>query len=417
MTAASGPAPVSGAGPLPVSSPYADGARLAGMDGLRGIGAFVIVIAHVWLNLGTAAPLGRFPALLQHAPLFLVMFFVLSAFLLHRPFVVAGFAGRPARVRCYAEHRVRRIFPAYLVVLLVSGLVLGVVTVAPFTVEAGMPPTLPETGWLWTRPALGAVNASLVQTLLPGTMMTGVGPAWTLTVELCFYLLLPVLAGLAFAVGSRRLGLPATVTAWTGPVLLVATGLVAKWLHVHVLLAGMTPVEAFFADWGPTWHAVFARSMLVQADLLGIGMGCAVLFVRWRGIARTPVRLAVIAALLVGGLAVTATLPTWRDSGWGLFWAGVVLLVATRPPGPGLGRVAGLLAWRPVHWAGEVSYSVYLWHLPVILLLARTGVAAPQTTTGFVANCAMVLAATYLLAHLTWRWVERPVLARGSRGS
>lgn len=415
MTASQGPGPVAGPGPRHVPGANAGSARLAGMDGLRGIGAFVIVLAHVWLNLGSAAPLGRFPGLIQHAPLFLVMFFVLSAFLLYRPFVVAGLAGRPARVRRYLEHRARRILPAYLLVLLVSGLLLGVATVAPFSVTEGMPPTLPRTGWLWTHPALGAINASLVQTLLPGTMMTGVGPAWTLTVELCFYLLLPLLAGLAFVVGTRRLRLPARLTAWAGPALLVATGLVAKWVHVHVVLAGMTPVEAFFADWGPTWQAVFARSVLVQADLLGIGMGCAVVFVRWRGTSRTPFRLALIAALLVVGLVVTATAATWQDTGWALFWAGVILLVATRPPGPGLGGVARFLACRPVHWAGERSYSVYLWHLPVILLLARTGVAAPQTAAGFVANCAMVLAATYLLADLTWRWVERPALARGRR--
>ncbi len=416
MTSASGPGPVSGPGPLPVSGSYAGGERLAGMDGLRGIGACVIVVAHVWLNLGSAAPLGRLPALLQQAPLFLVMFFVLSAFLLHRPFVEAGLAGRPARVRRYLENRVRRIFPAYLVVLLVSGLVLGVATVAPFSLEAGMPPTLPETGWLWGHPALTGINAALVQTLLPGTMMTGVGPAWTLTVELCFYLLLPLLAGLAFAVGTRRLGLPAAATAWLGPVLLVATGLVAKWVHVHVVLAGMTPTEAFFADWGPTWQAVFARSRLVQADLLGIGMATAVVYVRWRGSSASRGRLAVLGSLLFGGLVVATTLPTWHDTGWALFWAGTVLLVATRPPARGLGRVAGLLASRPVHWAGERSYSVYLWHLPVILVLARTGVAAPQTSAGFVANCAMVLAATYLLADLTWRWVERPALARRRRG-
>lgn len=391
------------------------GGRLEGMDGLRGIGALAIVVAHVWLNLGTAAPLGWAPSLIQRAPLFLVMFFVLSAFLLYGPFVEAGLAGRPVRVGSYLRNRLLRIFPAYLFVLVVTGFVLGVATTAPFTVGAGMAPHPPETGWFWDHPALTAVNAGLVQTLLPGTMMTGIGPAWTLTVELCFYVLLPVLAGAAFVVGSRRWGIPPLVAAWLGPLVLVVTGLVAKWVHVHVVLVGMTPVEAFFADWGPTWQAVFARSMLVQADLLGIGMGAAILWARWR---RTPAaygdrgRLAAILALCTGGLAVAAGLPTWYETGWALFWAGVVLLVAHRQPGRGLGRVAGLLASRPVHWSGEVSYSVYLWHLPVILLLAEHGLAAPPTTVGFALNCVMVLVSTYLLAHVTWRLVERPALSR-----
>lgn len=381
--------------------------RLAGMDGLRGIGAFAIVIAHVWLNLAFLAPLGPVPGVVQKAPVFLVMFFVLSAFLLYRPYVAAAAGGRSVDVRRYFGNRVRRIFPGYLLVLVVAGFVLGVATVAPFTPEHGMAPTLPLTGWLWSHPALTALNASLLQTLLPGTMMTGIGPAWTLTVELCFYLLLPGLAWLAFR-GLGRLGVPALRAAWLGPVLLVTLGLVAKWVHVHVLLADLTPVEAFFADWGPTWQAVFARSVLVQADLLGIGMGTAVLLVR--GV-RHP---AVAGGLCLAGLLIGERVPTYHDTGWALFWAGVVLLIATRPPGAGLGRVAAFFAWRPVHWAGEVSYSVYLWHLPVILLLARLGWVGPQTPAGFALNCVVVVVVTYSLAGLTWRYVERPVLSRGA---
>jgi peptidoglycan/LPS O-acetylase OafA/YrhL len=294
---------------------------------------------------------------------------------------------------------------------LLAGLLLGAATVAPFTPEHGMAPTLPQTGWLWDHPLLLVINGLMLQTLLPGTMMTGIGPAWTLTVELCFYLALPVLAWAAFA-GGRRWGIAQLRAAWLGPALLVAVGLVAKWVHVHVVLAGLTPVEAFFADWGPTWQAVFARSVLLQADVLGIGMGAAVVYVGWRRSSCTPVRLAALGITGVAGLTVAQLLPTWSETGWALFWAAVVLLVATRQPGPGLGRLAAFLNWRPVRWAGEVSYSVYLWHLPVILLLAGLGWTQGPTRNGFVVNCVLVVVLTYLLAHLTWRFVEKPALRR-----
>lgn len=368
--------------------------RFVGLDGLRGVGAVAIVAAHTWLNLGSLVPVGPFSVPLQRVSLFLVMFFVLSGFLLYRPFVAAALAGRPLRVRRYLRNRVLRVWPAWLVVLGVSGLVLGVATVAPLTLEHGLAPTLPRTGWLWTAPELLGINAFFGQSVLPSTLMTGIGPGWSLSLEVSFYLLLPV-----FCLVFRR-------RVWLPPLLSIGVGLVGKTVHVS-LLSGLTPQEAFLADWGPTWEAVFARSLPVHADLLGLGMAVAVLC--QRGFAsRGPILLAA-----VGGLVATEMLPTYVDTGWGVFWAASILLIATRQQGV----VARALDLRPVRWMGEISYSVYLWHLPVILLLVKTGVARGENHAGLGLNLLLVFAVTVPLAHLTWKYVERPAMAHKRRSS
>lgn len=381
------------------------------MDGFRGMGAPVVVLAHVWLNLGWLVPIGIVGTFLQHGAVFLVMFFVLSGFLLYRPFVEAALAGRRPSTRRYLRNRGLRVYPAYLLVLALSALVLGVATTAPFSVAHGMAPNPPETGWLWTSPVLLAQNLLFLQTWLPGSMMTGIGPAWTLSVEVVFYLLLPVIGAVVLGLLVRRLRLPVLLAASLPALGLVALGVFGKWLHLQVL-SGLTPTEAFFADWGPTWQAVLARNFLVHCDLIGCGMAVAVLYVAWQGSSATRGRLAVVAGLIALGAGIFVFLPQIIDTGAAVFWMGMVLLVATRERGGLLGVPTKVFDSRLLTWLGERSYSLYLWHMPVILLLVRLDLAAPMTHAGLVLNAVVVMAVSLLLAHLTWEYVEKPALRR-----
>jgi hypothetical protein len=120
---------------------------------------------------------------------------------------------------------------------------------------------------------------------------------------------------------------------------------------------------------------------------------------RWRGIASA---LSVIGALLVGfGLLVGPALsPRWVPEPFPVT-AGTALLVWS-----GSHRecaVARCLSWRPVVFIGLISYSLYLWHWPVIVLLKYYLVRDLSLRD--------VLAATALMtgcAVLSWRYVERP---------
>jgi len=70
--------------------------RLGGLDGIRGVAALTVLVAHVWLFSGPATvqvgPLNRY--VLEYMPSALTMFFVLSGFLLYRPFAMAILTGR-----------------------------------------------------------------------------------------------------------------------------------------------------------------------------------------------------------------------------------------------------------------------------------------------------------------------------------
>src|SRR5439155_14852002 len=139
------------------------------------------------------------------------LFFVLSGFLLYRPFAQAALNGtaRPS-IRRYLRNRALRILPAYWTVLLVS---VG----AGATVVAAT-----ESGNLVGRLGPGQLSASLllVQSYRPSTIFTGLQPAWSLCVEAAFYVLLP-LAALAASARRRR-------SVWLPPALLLAGGLVSK---------------------------------------------------------------------------------------------------------------------------------------------------------------------------------------------
>jgi peptidoglycan/LPS O-acetylase OafA/YrhL len=91
--------------------------------------------------------------------------------------------------------------------------------------------------------------------------------------------------------------------------------------------------------------------------------------------------------------------------------AGFALVVAAAAEGRG--PSVAWLRWRPLAYSGLVSYGLYLWHVPVILVLDERG-ALPTT---LLPRLAMVLAITLAIATVSWRLIEKPMLglARGRR--
>jgi peptidoglycan/LPS O-acetylase OafA/YrhL len=179
------------------SAPVQSGSRLAGVEGLRALAATSILIYHCWLY---SAPGGEQVSLgllsrfvFRHLPAGVLLFFTLSGFLLYRPLAAAVLRQAPLpSVRRYLRNRALRIFPAYLLVLVVIGVLLP----AALTGSASSGGQL---GRLAGDPGVLLANAALLQNYFPGSMDTGIGPAWSLAVELVFYLILPLLGWLAAA--------------------------------------------------------------------------------------------------------------------------------------------------------------------------------------------------------------------------
>src|SRR5690242_9257170 len=102
------------------------GRRLVGIEGLRGMAALSVLVHHVTIRLADPDRIGGFARIGDWLTHGLTLFFVLSGFLLFRPFAASMVEGRPLpSIRKYARNRFLRIYPAYLVILLLVGLVFG----------------------------------------------------------------------------------------------------------------------------------------------------------------------------------------------------------------------------------------------------------------------------------------------------
>ena len=265
-----------------------------------------------------------------------------------------------------------------------------------------------------SRPDLLVGNALLAQNYRSASLDTGIGPAWSLAVEVVFYLTLPVL-GLAAAWCLRRAGGARTevLALLVPPAALLLVGTAGKATSVWLLPGDAHP-----------GNAIVVRSFLAQADLFVPGMVLAVLHVLVReGRVRLPRHwAAAVWALLAADVLAVVLLSDrgvlWR---WGvanpyqrLTALACVLLVALvvlprpadRPP-----RLARALDWRPLFLCGLASYSLFLWHEPITRLLAAQGFTVGGAG-GLVVNLGIVGLAAGVLAAATYRFVERPALAR-----
>lgn len=380
--------------------------RMPGLEGLRAVAAISILLLHSWQysDPAGAVSLGPLsPVVLNGLPLGVTLFFTLSGFLLYLPFSAAILRGkpRPAFAR-YLRNRALRILPAYWVILLLVALVLQSALVWDSKDGSAAAAAMHE-------PALLLRNLLLVQGYDPTTLLTGIGPAWSLAVEAVFYVMLPVLVLLAAGMARRATSHAGRLRAVLAPaVVLLTTGISGKLFGALVVTSG--------DGWDPTWHSVIERSFWGQADLFAFGLIVAVVRIEvddgrirlpawWRSAAWAGIAL----VAFVGGL-VPLGLPEYAYGtlvalGFGLLLALVVLPgpSATRP------RLVRMLESRAFVATGVISYSLFLWNDPITRFLAAHHLTLPGHA-GLLANIALIFALSWTAAALTYRYVERPAL-------
>jgi peptidoglycan/LPS O-acetylase OafA/YrhL len=374
--------------------------------------ALSILVLHAWGDAGPegAEPdLGPFTRFVPDLAFGVTLFFTLSGFLLYRPFVSSLLRDdRLPSVRAYFRNRALRILPAYWVILLVSALVLH--TVVVWDDDGSLVPGSLDAGALLK-------SALLVQHYDAETVVVGIGPAWSLAVEVVFYALLPVLALLALALARRTSTHRGRLLAVLVPAgLLLVLGLAGKAASAYLV-----PPLSPFNGWEPDWHSVLERSFLTHADLFAFGMALAVVVTQVQA-GRLRVRRGARWAAIVVALAaylVTAKMTfvdeqlsyspynTLMALGCTAFLALVVLPV----PGERRSRLVRILEWPPLVAAGLVSYSIFLWHHPLALWLREHDLTFTGAG-GFVLNVAILVTVTLALSILTYRFVEYPALRR-----
>jgi peptidoglycan/LPS O-acetylase OafA/YrhL len=383
--------------------------RLAGLSGLRGVAALAIVTGHVWDSGspdGTRPDVGWFEHIRDLLSLSVVLFFSLSGFLLYRRFAAAILRlGPEPDITDFAKGRALRIIPTYWVILFVCGIVLSAGMYRDASGDLAL-------GNLLEHPWTLAANAAFVQNLIPQTMVTGLGPAWTLLIELWFYLVMPLIALPVILYARGRRWRARVALAFAPPLVLLATGLSAK-----------TAAEKFPAlgsgGWGPDWGSVFQRSFVYHADLFAAGMSAAAVSVL---IANGTIRLSVhVQRLTIATSAALFVLVPWLDVHklypdvlYEATMSGVFALLMTALATGRHGLAAAAFEWRWLVLVGTASYSMFLWHEPIILLLSKHDLTMAGAA-GIPVNLALVLAVVVPLSLLSYRWVEAPSMALRKR--
>ncbi|MGH2964644.1 MAG: acyltransferase family protein [Solirubrobacterales bacterium] len=354
--------------------------RNRALDGLRGLAALSVVTFHVW-DYARPVPHATFQSasdyVMNEGRLGLVLFFVLSGFLLYRPWVSAALSGaaRP-RHRAYLIRRVARIVPAYYLALVGS---VALLWGAAGTPGVRLPPA--------TALPLFAVFA---QNFSPSALLTLDPPTWTLSIEASFYLVLPLVGLAAARLGSSRWNQVAP------PIAIIAAGL--AWNR-------LTGLAEPFDKALPAALPYFGAGMLVA--VLANGRAIAPRTARW--LLLGGIGAVVLDGALHEGMVPPAVEPlvsgTLRDLPAAAGFAAVVAAVAY-----GEARAAWA-SWTPLVALGTISYGVYLWHLPLLLAL-RSANALPLE---LIPALAVVLPATVMVATASWFGLERPMIRWASR--
>jgi acetyltransferase len=307
---------------------------LPAVEGMRACAAMGVVLTHVAFQTGTSSGvLGR---LLHRFDLAVAVFFALSGFLLWRGHAAAarGLRHRPPTGH-YLRSRLVRIMPGYLVAVIV------ILTLLPEANHAS--PTV----WL--------ANLTLTQVYVPLTLTAGLTQMWSLSVEVSFYLALPILAYLA-----RRLPVRTRL-----PVIAAVALASLGWglLPIH------TPQGVNFLNWPPAYASWFAAGMLLaEWTVSPLGWAHKLARNRW---AITGVALAayLISASPLAGPKdlVPATLGQFvirTSMGAVLAWALLAPLVLDRPD-----TAHSILGSRVMVTLGRWSYGLFVWHLAALVMV------------------------------------------------
>ncbi len=328
------------------------------IDGLRAIAVIAVIINHIDKSLLPGGFLG------------VDVFFVISGFV-----ITASLSSREPRtlgtfLLAFYQRRIKRLLPALLTCVIVTGVAICVVDPEPHeSLRTG----------LYALFGLSNVHLYLqaIDYFAPSAQVNAFTHTWSLGVEEQFYLIYPLLFWLCLSRGSVR-----RMTLWMGWLSLMSIGIFA-WLFAESPAAGYFMTPARFWELGAgclvfalrhsrplVWvtRRIEAKSMVLIVALL------AVMFMPEERIVLSTCLAVAISGMLLLGPSVTS--PGYR-----------------------------LLSSRLMRYVGLISYSLYLWHWPV-LVIARLSIGVDLLTAPF------LLVVMFLLAHLSYSWIETPLRHR-----
>ncbi|WP_371151689.1 acyltransferase family protein [Buchananella felis] len=347
------------------------------IQALRALAVLFVIAVHLW------------PTRLPGGFVGVDVFFVISGFLITSHLGKELFSTGRVRFGLFYARRMKRLLPAAFLVIVTS--MVAVVAISPWDAwERNMRELMASVAYVQNL----YLTAEAVNYHAQAHGATVAQHYWSLSVEEQFYALWPLLlAGLTWAFLGRRGRADVAAQAAT----------LRRRLGVAIALF----TAAFFAFNLWFTHVDVNRAyFFTPVRFWEFGIGALVAFtVHLAGRVALPARLA-LAVAGWAGLVAAGVLISPQDPfpGWRALVptaaTGLVIFAGGAGDLPGLRRLTDL---RPVRWVGDVSYSLYLWHWPFIVLLPHaTGHHLTRT------DKLGILAATFVLAGLTYHLVENP---------
>lgn len=365
--------------------------KLKGMEGWRGIACLLVVVFHVWQTMdgpsnNGVGPYADNPAVFNfyyNVDIVVDLFFVLSGLLLFLPFAAAALDDNVSipSARNFFFRRMLRLLPVYWIVVLFAW--------------------FPRNYGFGTAQWVDLLeHLFLVQAFDSERIFYTIGPAWTLSVELVFYISLALFAPSFVRWVRENPYREGRMERLIVPLLGVITLSVLYKFNVEMVWA--VPVTDWAWRFGPA----------AKADDFALGMILAVAVIRLKDRALpsylSPLLIGLGATLIYFFLYRFGQVPseeflavrhTMMALGWTLILAGVTLVKTNIP--------ARIVDNGPAVALSVVAYSVYLVHEPLLLALVNTGFWSADASL-LIPNTIAVMALTLFVAWLVHRLIEEP---------
>jgi len=337
-----------------------------------------------------------FPILRNLGNFGVAVFFVLSGYLLFREFVSKLlFDAERTPLPHYFERRFLRIYPAYWVALIGFVLVVGAPSV--------------------TGGAFGLLT--LTERHFSPEVFLGLPVAWTLYLEVAFYIFIPIFAGVLWLLCRKR-GLKVRLA-----IVLAALAGLAVFAHMWIGLI----VPSVPADYRlrlllnlPTYFGWFAAGMALSVASAWVRAGrslprCVQQLANRPWVCWSVAGIAYLAIVLVesdfrfdGNIARETT--TMLQVRFLLQALAALFFIMPMAISHQKSRLRSFLGGRQLAWLGLVSYGVYLWHQTILRQLAKWFTFEPNLF-GFLLLLAIVVPSAILFGWVSFRLIEKPALS------
>jgi len=372
--------------------------RNSALDSLRGLSTILIVVYHISFFSGhTVAHANSSGAYIDRLNIGVAIFFVLSGFLIFRPFAHSLIHGSPLpKTRNYYLKRAARILPGYWLALFVlAGLdALTIVNTSGFI-----------------------RNVFIVHSFTEHNVFTGIRQAWTLAIEMSFYVVVPAFAYIFVRQTKRRDG-PVSVSS-------LLKALSVLFLSAYVFRLFIHQTDFWFLKTAHIW-------LPSHVDTLALGMGLAVL-VEAPTSSETLSKVRIFIANHTGAFVLISVF-VWLMSaninmaiglnksefhiellGHFLYGMASVLLVAPFCV-DSQSLLVKAMSLRLFTWLGTISYGIYLWHMAFLGgNFAEKYMPYTENDGQVLLRFIVVLPASIAIASLSYYVLERPIMRAVSK--